>query len=123
MMKKIMEMMKGLWRRLDNMRWPLPALLFLVFALSLVVQRFEILDPYVQLVLMYIGINIILTLSLNLINGYMGEFSVGHAGFMAVGAYIASVLTVRVFPVAYAQWLFPVAVMAGGLGAAVVGLI
>ena len=39
---------------------------------------------------MYIGINIILTVSLNLMNGYMGEFSVGHAGFMAVGAYVSS---------------------------------
>ena len=58
----------------------------------------SLLDPYVQLIVMYIGINIILTLSLNLINGYMGEFSVGHAGFMAVGAYIASFLTVKVIP-------------------------
>ena len=34
---------------------------------------------------MYVGINIILAVSLNLVNGYMGEFSLGHAGFMAVG--------------------------------------
>ena len=46
--------------------------------------------------MMYIGINIILTISLNLVNGYMGEFSVGHAGFMAVGAYIGALLTMQV---------------------------
>ena len=49
-------------------------------------STFEFLDLYLQLILIYVGINIILTVSLNLINGYMGEFSVGHAGFMAVGA-------------------------------------
>jgi len=93
------------------------------FLLSLAVPRFELIDQYIQLVLMYVGINIILATSLNLINGYMGEFSVGHAGFMAVGAYIASVLTVKVIPAQLAPWLFPAAVVAGGAGSAVVGLI
>jgi branched-chain amino acid transport system permease protein len=40
-----------------------------------------------------VGINIILAVSLNLINGYTGQFSLGHAGFMAVGAYTAAALT------------------------------
>ena len=101
----------------------MPALMALIFIASLAVHHFEILDLYIQLILMYVGINIILTLSLNLINGYMGEFSVGHAGFMAVGAYIASFLTVKIFPANMAAWLFPLAVLAGGIGAAVVGLI
>ena len=104
-------------------RWLLPLLLLDVFVVSLVVHQFELLDPYVQLIAMYIGINIILTLSLNLINGYMGEFSVGHAGFMAVGAYIASFLTVKVIPAELVAWLFPLAVAAGGFGAAVIGLL
>ena len=88
---------------------------------SIAAARLEILDQYVQLILIYVGINIILTVSLNLINGYMGEFSVGHAGFMAIGAYIASILTVSVFPQAYVNFLFPAAVLAGGIGAALVG--
>jgi branched-chain amino acid transport system permease protein len=91
--------------------------------LSFVIPATGLLDQYVQLILMYIGINIILTVSLNLINGYMGEFSVGHAGFMAVGAYIASVISVRLFPALWGPWLFPVAVAAGGLAAAVTGLL
>ena len=39
-----------------------------------------------QLNLLLIGINVIMSVSLNLINGYTGQFSLGHAGFMAVGA-------------------------------------
>jgi branched-chain amino acid transport system permease protein len=75
------------------------------------------------MILMFMGVNIILAASLNLVNGYMGEFSVGHAGFMALGAYTASVFTVRVFPPESGAWLFPLAVLAGGAAAALVGLL
>ena len=51
------------------------------------------LNPYYYDILIGIGINIILATSLNLVNGYTGQFSLGHAGFMAVGAYAASWLT------------------------------
>src|ERR687884_1668124 len=40
------------------------------------------------------GINIILAVSLNLITGFTGQFSIGHAGFMAIGAYSSVYLTV-----------------------------
>ena len=46
-----------------------------------------------QLNLILIGINVIMSASLNLINGYTGQFSLGHAGFMAVGAYVGVVCT------------------------------
>lgn len=87
------------------------------------IQRYKLINAYILMVMMYVGINIILTASLNLINGYMGEFSVGHAGFMAVGAYVSSILTVRAFPAQYAQWFFPLALIAGGMGAGLVGMI
>lgn len=91
-------------------------------------------NAYIQLIIMFIGINIILSSSLNLVNGYMGEFSVGHAGFMAVGAYITSILNVwlftnsRVFgpallPPSSALFLFPLTLLIGGIGAALVGLL
>lgn len=99
------------------------AALVVSLALACALPRLGILNDYVLLVLMYVGINIILATSLNLINGYMGEFSVGHAGFMAIGAYTASVLTVRVFPAAHAHWFFPVALVAGGLVAALIGMV
>jgi branched-chain amino acid transport system permease protein len=105
-----------------NTRLPL-ILLASGFCLSFILPYFGILDPYVQMILMYMGINIILALSLNLVNGYMGEFSVGHAGFMCTGAYISSILTVKVFSAGTAAWAFPAAIIAGGAASAALGLI
>lgn len=62
-----------------------------------------------------ICINIIMAVSLNLINGYTGQFSLGHAGFMAVGAYVGVVCTVN-FHVP-----FGLALILGGLAAGVLG--
>jgi branched-chain amino acid transport system permease protein len=90
--------------------------------ISLILPETGWLSPYVLLVITYVGINMILAVSLNLVNGYMGEFSVGHAGFMAVGAYTASILTVWVFPRDLSPALFPLALLAGGAVAAVAGL-
>lgn len=111
------------WDALMANRRVLPVLLVIGLALSFAIPALGLLDQYVQLIIMYVGINIILATSLNLVNGYMGEFSVGHAGFMAVGAYVASILTVRVFPESLQMFLFPVALIAGGLAAAVAGLV
>ncbi len=72
-----------------------------------------------------IGINIVLAVSLNLINGHTGQFSLGHAGFMAVGGYTSAKLTLelsRMVPDAAAPALFLGALVVGGLVAAVVGL-
>jgi branched-chain amino acid transport system permease protein len=109
-------------RRIFAKGWGLPLLLLLIFPLTILLPRLGIINPYIDLVLKYIGINIILTISLNLVNGYMGEFSVGHAGFMAIGAYAASLLTVWVFPPALGPFLFPVALLAGGVAAGIAGL-
>jgi branched-chain amino acid transport system permease protein len=51
-------------------------------------------SPYFLQVLCLAGINIILAVSLNLINGFTGQFSIGHAGFMAIGAYVSSFLSI-----------------------------
>src|SRR5688500_2609977 len=51
-------------------------------------------NPYYARIINLIGINITLAVSLNLINGLAGQFSIGHAGFMAVGGYTATYLTV-----------------------------
>jgi branched-chain amino acid transport system permease protein len=101
----------------------MPLLVAAGFVLSFAIPEYELLDLYVQLVLIYVGINIILSLSLNLVNGYMGEFSVGHAGFMAAGAYISAIMTVKVFPHEQAAVFFPAAIIAGGLAAAALGLV
>ena len=63
------------------------------------VSRFSShLDPYHLDVLTGIGINVILAVSLNLVNGYTGQFSLGHAGFMSVGAYLSSAVSLFVAP-------------------------
>lgn len=51
-------------------------------------------DDYQGRLLVFIAINVILATSLNLINGFTGQFSIGHAGFMAVGAYSSAFFTV-----------------------------
>ena len=73
------------------------------------------LNAFWQLNLIFAGINIILAASLNLINGYTGQFSLGHAGFMAVGAYVGVVLTTNF------QMAFPVALLAGDVTAGLLG--
>ena len=101
-------------------------LLLVALGLSLLVSLFaDRINPYALFVLYSIGINIILAVSLNLINGYTGQFSLGHAGFMAVGAYTAAVITNQfgaLNPVA-SEALFLSALLAGGLVAATVGLL
>lgn len=72
-----------------------------------------------------VGINIILAVSLNLINGHTGQFSLGHAGFMAVGGYMAAKLTLvcgPMLPPAAQPFLFFGALLLGGIVAALAGL-
>jgi branched-chain amino acid transport system permease protein len=109
-------------------KYYLPLAVLLLFVVAIGGSWLRIFNDYWQLVLLFMGINVILTVSLNLINGYMGEFSCGHAGFMAVGAYVTSVLTVWLFaddkvfgpPVLHAGLaipLFPVALIIGAIAA------
>jgi branched-chain amino acid transport system permease protein len=62
----------------------------------LALNRFlpTVLNPYYFQVLILVGINITLAVSLNLVNGFTGQFSIGHAGFMAAGAYGSAMFTV-----------------------------
>ena len=85
-------------------------------------------SPYYFDILIGIGINIILAVSLNLVNGYTGQFSLGHAGFMAVGAYASSWLTLKYGYSLGAGALstttvFVLALLGGGLGAALSGFL
>ncbi len=50
-------------------------------------------DDYYAKILLDVGINIVLAVSLNVVNGMTGQFSIGHAGFMAVGGYTAAAIT------------------------------
>ena len=107
-------------------------LLLVAVLASAVLEIFQSrIDPYYVDVLTRIGINIILAVSLNLINGHTGQFSLGHAGFMAVGAYTAAAMTMfagpHVLPANAPEFLtmlwFLVALLAAGAVAAAAGLL
>src|SRR5678816_694373 len=91
--------------------------------------------PYYARVIMLAGINVILAVSLNLITGFTGQFSIGHAGFMAVGAYSSAYLTVyyagawekslagMVGATVAHVLIFLLAILVGSIVAAIAGLI
>ncbi len=73
-----------------------------------------------------VAINIILAVSLNLINGHTGQFSLGHAGFMAVGGYGAALCTLHLSPLVPAPLqplVFAGALLVGGVAASLLGLV
>ncbi|MBQ9376785.1 MAG: branched-chain amino acid ABC transporter permease [Schwartzia sp.] len=87
----------------------------IVFAVLEGLMAGGVIGSFWKLNIILIGINIIMAASLNLINGYTGQFSLGHAGFMAIGAYVSVVLTAKFsFP-------FLLALLAGGVTAGAIG--
>jgi branched-chain amino acid transport system permease protein len=68
---------------------PLPLVLLALVPLGWLVES-RAFGPYNARIVMLVGFNVILAIGLQLINGFSGQFSLGHAGFMAVGAYLAA---------------------------------
>jgi len=95
----------------------------------------HVLNPYYLTILSRIGVAALAAASLQLVNGFTGQFSIGHAGFMAVGAYVSAALSVYAgagwlealagaLPLPLARALYyPLPLVAGGLGAAAAGLV
>src|SRR3990172_4881167 len=92
--------------------------------------------PYYTQVLIFIGINITLAVSLNLILGFTGQFSIGHAGFMALGGYTAAALSYYligpmvgtgaqdgVAAIVSQNFGLAVALIGGGVAAAIAGIL
>jgi branched-chain amino acid transport system permease protein len=111
------------------------AILYVINAMMSSTGFFGIgIDDYQARLLVFIAINIILAVSLNLINGITGQFSIGHAGFMAVGAYASAYFTVTygravesafgfLGETAASSVVLIVAIVIGALVAALMGLI
>ena len=92
-----------------------------IFIALVALNNLGLLSRQYQGLLVPIGVNIMLAVSLNLIVGFLGELSLGHAGFMSVGAYAGCLFTVHAnLPAAVEM---PIAFIIGGLAAAVFGLI
>ncbi|MBK7999994.1 MAG: branched-chain amino acid ABC transporter permease [Verrucomicrobia bacterium] len=107
--------------QLGAKRWLIAAVL-VAFGVSALSGYF---NRYYLGIAIDVGISIILAVSLNLINGHTGQFSLGHAGFMAVGGFTAAKLTLELtpsVPAAAQPALFVGAMLAGGLVAALAGL-
>lgn len=73
----------------------------------------------VESLMIQICYNIIMVVSLNLVTGVLGELTLGHAGFMSIGAYVSAIMTSMVLP--HHVIYFPVALIVGGLVAALFG--
>jgi branched-chain amino acid transport system permease protein len=116
-------------------RFPLIVTVLFQLGLMYAVLHFWVAENDYRLIALKLTlIAVLFTLSLNIINGYMGEFSCSHPGFMAVGAYMSSLFTVglfttdrvlgpAVFNFSAAYLTFPLALIFGGLAAAVSALI
>ncbi len=117
------------------MRGVAPIACGFVLAVAMQLLAGPVIGPFAAKLLMDIGINVILAVSLNLVNGFTGQFSIGHAGFMAAGGYVAGAITYYGSfllwggPQVHAGWfsggdlLFLAGCMVGGLVAAGAGYI
>ncbi|MGA9523826.1 MAG: branched-chain amino acid ABC transporter permease [Myxococcaceae bacterium] len=111
------------------LRGPLPVLLAVPVLAICQVAATE--SPFLVYIASLVGVNVMLAVSLNIVNGMTGQFSIGHAGFMAVGAYIGGKFSLEMkelyisgLPVFVSdQLLFVLALLVGGAVAALFGFI
>lgn len=114
--------------RLFNLRGWISAIIHILLIYGILYLWTDVSD-YRLLVVRLTLIAVIFTLSLNVVNGYMGEFSCSHPGFIALGAYTASIFTVGLFvddnilgaailPASLAVIMFPIGLILGGIVAA-----
>lgn len=87
------------------------------FAIIQVLISLNIINDYLQVTLATICINIILAVSLNLITGFTGQFSLGHAGFMSIGAYTCAIIMIQMDSLTG----FLIGVFGGAVVAALIG--
>jgi len=117
-----------------NTKKNIMSLIALVLFLGFLTIADRIFDSYQMRIINLAGIYVTLGLGLNLINGFTGLFSLGHAGFMAVGAYTSAILTMSpelkqmnfflkpIAPIfANVEWPFFPALLMAGLMAAIAG--
>lgn len=79
----VISLVRGLW----------PVLAAIGFALLMKMVIRTSVDDYKAKLILDIGINCVLAVSLTMVNGFTGQFSMGHAGFMAVGGYASGIVT------------------------------
>ncbi|MBD3306555.1 branched-chain amino acid ABC transporter permease [candidate division KSB3 bacterium] len=117
---------------LKTPRWIFLVLLLIGIAFVVVANR--VFNEYILSIITFVGISIILAVSLNITNGFTGLFSLGHPGFMAIGGYVTAILTLplnrkAMFLPDMPSWLsdlqlpFLPAMLIGGILAAITALV
>lgn len=112
-------------KKFQAMSYKKQSLIVIVMALVLFLIlsgliHFKLINRYYSGIILTIFINIILVASLNITCGFLGQLTLGHAGFMAIGAYTSSFLTKTFLTSSLGFWP---AMLIGGLVALVFGLI
>ena len=90
--------------------------ILLYFILTFLISS-GIISNYWLGIIMIAGINIILASSLNLATGYLGQLTLGHAGFMSVGAYVSALCSIHL------ELPFIASLLMGAIIAAIIGVI
>ena len=98
-------------------------IMLLAYALVFILINSGVLSRQYKSLIVPICVNIMLAVSLNLVTGFLGELSLGHAGFMSIGAYSSALLSIALsntFPPVLA---FFTALICGGISAAFFGFL
>lgn len=95
-----------------------------VLAVTFVMYQMDMLKRSDTTLLLQVGYSIVLAVSLNLVVGFLGELSLGHAGFMCVGAYIGCYFGIQIMPLINNTLIVLIlSMIVGGIAAAVFGFI
>ncbi len=97
------------------------AAMIAVYIIIMLLVEGDILNRQYKSLLVPVGINIILAVSLNLTTGFLGELSLGHGGFMAIGAYTGSLFTIYMNLPQTIEFIMGIVI--GGIVAAVFGIL
>lgn len=97
------------------------ALILLLIVSTTLLMSGDLIDNYYKKIAMLVGINIILAVSLNVATGYLGQLPLGHAGFMAVGAYTVGIFMKNVS--GDGPFTFAIALVLAAITAGIVGII
>ena len=98
-------------------------LIVVVYALITILLKGGMLNRQYRSLLVPIGVNIMLAVSLNLVTGFLGELSLGHACFMSIGAYTSSLTSIYLVHALPTPIGFAISLLVGGIVAAVFGLL
>lgn len=94
-------------------------LIIVFYAIVQILITNGIINSFYEITLATICINIILAVSLNLVTGFTGQFSLGHAGFMSIGAYVGALINIEM----NSTYGFLIGIIAGAIAAALVGIL